>query len=407
MKLLLVILVFILTGCLDGDKKTESVGDSKKNKVQRKMVETEFEREKSISARVMLERLSRKKENMVYSPMSLEYALGILALTAKGGELEKISSYLGVRADQVEQHLMEILEDFEKIDAEGRVKIANLVMLKKSLEPNEERLKQISENLGVNFQRVNFVENNEMVLSDLNGWINKNTFGKINNLISRLDPTSIFVIANALYFKMDWVESFKDTSFEMHPFFKTGSSKIDVEMMTDEKHYEYADFEEGQAVSLPFKTGRFSMWLIKPKKDLDTLIRRMKADSFSKILEKKYYQKVSLKVPRFRIENKLNMINDLKELGLESLTVSPNYNLGEFFKNKEDIIIASVIQGNFFDFNERGVEAASATVIGGVAGGPPPSDKPIELIFDKPFFFAVYHKDSGRFMFMGSVYEPK
>lgn len=72
--------------------------------------------------------------------------------------------------------------------------------------------------------------------------------------------------------------------------------------------------------------------------------------------------------------------------------------------------LTSASQSTSLKVDERGTEAISIGVSGGVVGGvpgggfvPPP---PFEMIINRPFFFAIAHQPTGQLLFLGAVVEP-
>ena len=66
----------------------------------------------------------------------------------------------------------------------------------------------------------------------------------------------------------------------------------------------------------------------------------------------------------------------------------------------EKIYVSHVIHKAFVEVNEKGTEAAAATVL--------ERSKGIPSIFsaDHPFLFMICHKKSGAILFMGRVMKP-
>lgn len=66
-----------------------------------------------------------------------------------------------------------------------------------------------------------------------------------------------------------------------------------------------------------------------------------------------------------------------------------------------DLWIDFVDHKAFVEVNEKGTEAAAATVGAMTAGSPP------RFIVDRPFFFVIRDDRSGTILFMGTVVEPE
>jgi serine protease inhibitor len=124
------------------------------------------------------------------------------------------------------------------------------------------------------------------------------------------------------------------------------------------------------------------------------------------LLPTRPYRKVNLYFPKFKIENKLRLLSQLKKMGLGILANPPNFDLSEFYETQENIVVKDVLQGNFFQVDEKGIEAASATAVMKKMGGVAVPEKPLVLNFNRPFVFLIYQKMTGRLVFLGQVHNP-
>lgn len=62
-----------------------------------------------------------------------------------------------------------------------------------------------------------------------------------------------------------------------------------------------------------------------------------------------------------------------------------------------------VKQKSFIDLNEKGTEAAAATIAGmiGSGGGEPPT--PMEFKVNRPFVYVMQEKTTGTILFIGKI----
>ena len=115
-------------------------------------------------------------------------------------------------------------------------------------------------------------------------------------------------------------------------------------------------------------------------------------------------------IPMFQFEYELDLINDLKKLGITSIFD----NTADLSNITEDnVYIADAKHKTNIEFSNDGIKAAAAIAIGGagniVEGFDYLFDVPIEqidLTFDKPYLFIIRDKDTGEVWFTGTVYEP-
>jgi serine protease inhibitor len=105
-------------------------------------------------------------------------------------------------------------------------------------------------------------------------------------------------------------------------------------------------------------------------------------------------------MPKFRFEYEKEMKQPLTDLGM-GIAFEPF--AADFSKiaNRDDIHISRVQHKSFIDVHELGTEAAAATSVGvGITSLPP------ELVFDRPFFFAIRERSTGTLLFVGRITDP-
>jgi serpin B len=135
---------------------------------------------------------------------------------------------------------------------------------------------------------------------------------------------------------------------------------------------------------------------------------------------------VSLALPRFRVEQRTNLVPPLRAIGMGIMFDSARADFGGLLTPSPHrpppcppisqgttggyctrVRIDEATQDAFIDVNEEGTEAAAVTVLSfGIvvlSAGPPP----IPFVVDRPFFFAIRDERTGTLLFTGYVADPK
>ena len=71
------------------------------------------------------------------------------------------------------------------------------------------------------------------------------------------------------------------------------------------------------------------------------------------------------------------------------------------------IYIGSVLHKTKVKVDEKGTEAAAATVVGMLAATAPEQTEPKQIICDRPYVFAIVDEASGAMLFLGVVNDPR
>ena len=178
MKKLLIILLtlFMITGC-GNNTNTDDTIDNDPIVVDNKVKDFDL----------AFLKLENKETNLIYSPLSIKYCLAILSEGANGDTKTQIDNVLDGYVPKTYTN-------------SKHLSLANLVAIKDDIEVNPE----FEEVLGDKY-RIGVIKESFSDPTNINNWIDKKTFGMIDNYIDSFDSNLKFLILNALAIDMDWI----------------------------------------------------------------------------------------------------------------------------------------------------------------------------------------------------------
>jgi serpin B len=119
----------------------------------------------------------------------------------------------------------------------------------------------------------------------------------------------------------------------------------------------------------------------------------------SQYVDKLESKRISLSLPKFKIDSGISLNSAVKALGAGTM-FSSNADFSNVFGDNIGLAVSSVIQDTVIDVDEEGTEAASTTMIGMVGTAYNP-EQPIEMNFNQPFTYFIMDNDNGEILFMG------
>ena len=234
-------------------------------------------------------------------------------------------------------------------------------------------------------------------------WIDKWVADKTRHMIETLDTgierDSLMVVLDAIYMKAKWEDPFDSSLTDTVLFHNYDGSESEVDMMyQDIADAEYAETNDYQVITLPYKSYKYSMVLVLPKEGIDINDVMSNLDWLDESIDTK---DVELYMPRFKFDNTLSFKEILTVLGL-----------GDLF-DKEDCLpkitdfpahISEIKQQCVIAVEEESTEAAAVTMVVCAMGCPPPDDIPetVTMRIDRPFGFAI-RGEYNQLLFMGVV----
>ena len=146
------------------------------------------------------------------------------------------------------------------------------------------------------------------------------------------------------------------------------------------------------------------------KDKINNIIKKLKEvniDSF----EEGYATRIRGFIPFFKFEYELNLIKDLKSMGVADVFDPEKSDLTNL---SDGATIDKAIHKANIEFSNDGIKASASTAMGGYGSASGPyfehlfkvPVKEIDVTFDKPYMYLIRDKKTGEVWFVGTVYEP-
>lgn len=357
--------------------------------------------------------LSARGGNLFLSPFSISTALAMTYGGAEGKTAEEMGSVLRFPFGRERLHpafaaLMKEVRTGESQDYQ--LNVANGLWAQRGYAFKEEFKTVVRTNYGAELRELDFAAAAEEARQLINAWVEKQTQGKIVDVIGPHDVTPLtrLVLANAIYFRGRWADPFREQATEDAPFRVTPKQEVTVPMMRRQKEFQYLETGSFQALRLVYKGGNLSMIVFLPRKvdGLPEFEKSLTTDKLARWLTQLDWREVKVFLPRFRMTSAFTLNEVLSAMGMQQAFDAEAADFSGMTGGK-DLFISLVIHKAFVDVDEKGTEAAAATALLApptAAFRPPP---PAVFRADHPFLFLIHDQRSGSILFMGRVTNPK
>ena len=347
-------------------------------------------------------KLENKKENIIYSPLSIKYALSMLKEGATDNTLIEIEKALGNQNLPIYQNIDKVLS------------LANGIFIRDTF---KNKIKKEYINILNNKYQAEVKYDKFKNATNVNSWIEDKTFKIIKNVINdktvKNENLKVLLI-NALAIDMKWQEDFNESNTHPDIFYNEDNNQLEVTMMhlnTENEKIKYYKDDNIKSVSLPLKEYdgvNLAFIAIMPNSKLSDYINDLTTDKLNEILNNltsiSSNQKLSVSIPKFAYNYSLDFMNDLKSLGIKEV-FTENANLSKI--STDNLYVSDAIHKADIKFSEEGIKAAAVTVFGLTTSGMFIEEKEIiDLKFDKPFIYLIKDIDNDTIWFVGSIYKP-
>merc|ERR1711971_1167272 len=211
--------------------------------------------------------------NFVFSPLSMHSALTMLYLgtTDNSTTQSELSTAMGglVSKDMVQCSYKNIVDIYSQ---EENFKYGNKFWLQQGYDVNPNFERKVEKVLNSGAENINF--NAEDSVDLVNSWVAKMTNQKIKKMVEEFSSNTVLYLANALYFKEEWLVPFEDVNYDDTPLtgnFETPTGPKEVGMIQQiNSNATYGEIkihsdELVEVVSIPYKNDLFEMQIILPK----------------------------------------------------------------------------------------------------------------------------------------------
>ncbi|NXN47464.1 SPB11 protein, partial [Rhinoptilus africanus] len=374
----------------------------------------------------------KRNENIFFSPLSLSAAFGMVVLGARGNtlkQIEEVQLCIGKLKPS-----MKLLFSCLKCEEAGGVHSQFQALLTAISEPRpgcsltianrlfgeitypffQQYLDSTKKFYRAELEAVNFKYTEEEAREKINFWVENETKGKIKDIFATgfIDPSTVLVLVNAIYFKGKWAVGFKKEDTKEAFFRLNKNEKRTVQMMFQEGYFNMAFIEEMKmnVIELPYFNNELSMFILLPEvvyEDFTGLEQLESTLTYEKLAgwtswDRMQQLKVKVYLPQFKMEESYVLNTTLQEMGVMNVFDWGKADLSGI-SMKDGLVVSKAIQKSFVEVNEEGTEAFSATGLVAV-----PLCHPVSYEFkaDHPFLFFIRHNPTNTIVFFGRYSSP-
>jgi|SRR5690554_712167 len=355
--------------------------------------------------------------NLFFSPFSISQTLAMAYAGARGETESQMASALHFTGRQEDVHsafnwLNAHLMGGAKTPAGApensfKVSVANSIWGRSGYPFEAAFLATLARHHGSDLKTLDFMGAPEDSRAIINDWVEKNTNGRIKDLIppGSINQETRMILTNAIYFKASWLQPFNKASTKRGDFFRRDGTRARADLMFQMSTFNYAQMNGFQAVELPY-TRDISMLVLLPEA-LDLFEQNLSAATLRETVDALKMKEVQLTLPKFEFTIPLMLSGALRNLGMTRAFDSQDADFSGM-TDPSDLFIGAVLHQAFIAVDEEITEAAAATaIIMPRQCAPSPLNKPIVFKADKPFVFVIRDNTTQSLLFVGRVQEPK
>lgn len=354
--------------------------------------------------------------NLLFSPYSVNSVLSMLFLGTSSSsksseELRAVLHYDNISYVDVHNAFKEIVNVFDDNYYDKKVRSVNGLFVQNGVTISSPYDRALREFYHAKVEHIDFRNADpSQTMGIVNDWINDVTEGQIPQLLNGPpSKDSKLVMVNAMALDAKWLNSFNPAdTFEKGLYFLPGNRRLEIPMMSGRHTLPlgYSPEMECRILEIPFTQRRISMFVLlpdDPEGGLTRLESNLTADSLKMLFSTLKDEVVNVRLPRFRLESEVKILEALESIGLSDIFDPQNSDLS-LMAPYEQIHLSNIAHKSVLEVTENGAKGSSATYATlervGTFG-----QKYFEV--DHPFIFLVWDYYSGMLLLMGRVIHPE
>ena len=366
----------------------------------------------------LFRQLQEPGKSLVLSPLSVDYALGMLALGSDGETRDSLASALGFdpkNPSEMHNLFASLMAYLPSVDENVQLNLANALYLNAAdpeLGVNPDYQKVLKESYQADCDTVD-VTSQEGV-DYMNAWCSKQTNNFIPQVFKEpLPEITVATLINALYFKGEWLSPFSSDCTAEADFTREDGTKVRIPMMHQANIgiFPYTETDIFKAVRLyygvkpstfdPFEDKmHYGMTILMPREGKTTsdILSWLSAENVAQLITQMKSEYVALAMPRFETNARTDLSASLTQLGLifkdcdiRGIALKQGKPFG--------LILSDAFQVTRIAVNEKGTEAAAVTVMMVSGSGPCKV-----VTANRPFVYLLTEQQTGTILFVGTYY---
>lgn len=341
--------------------------------------------------------------NLLLSPFSVAVAMTMTSAGASGRTAQEMAAALHLDGLGDEAHpLCGILQHGSNRTTPGAgIVLANRLWPARGLGLQPRFLARVARDYGARPQPVDFARDPACARRTINAWIGEQTAGAIPELLQPADINSstLLVLTNAIRFQGRWARRFDPGRTAEGEFHVAADRSVPVPFMTATGRFLLAELPDLQVLQLNYDGDEYAFVLALPRpgRDLAAIERNLSPPSLAGWFDALEPGELTVSVPRFELENRLDLKSALIRLGMES-AFGGDADFSAMLTGGS-VPLDEVVHQAKLIIDEEGTEAAAATAVTMKRGFS-------MLRADRPFLFLVRDLRTGTVLFLGRFVEP-
>lgn len=348
-------------------------------------------------------------KSVFLSPIGVSFMLGMIQSGANDETQQQTATAMGLKgytSQAINEWCHTIQTQAPELDQNVTLLDANAIYLNKQYDLQSSFKKDMQNYYEAGIDNLDF--SSSKAVNTINKWSNEHTDGMIPQVLDKTKSEAVMYLLNAVYFDAKWTKQFDKANTKDETFTKEDGSTMSVPMMHNKALVRAYEADDYIAVWLPYGSGTpWNMIVLLPKesKTVADIASELK-DKYDELLSHGDRMELDIKIPKFSLQTKYDLIKKLKTLGITNIFNSNNSGLTGICKTQEsnrEVYVSDMFQKAAIDVTEEGTKATAVTVAEIMLTSVGPEHLSTgEFHADHPFLYLITENNSDAIFFAGT-----
>ncbi len=349
-------------------------------------------------------------QNVLLSPTSIEFALGMTANGADGETLKQLENTVNGGIDYEKMNsVMAYTSDKLRTSQDVNWNVANSIWFK---DDGDWKMKNPFLNDVVNYYRSEVYKApfDQQTVADINSWVNKETYGMIPDILENIPDEARMYLINAIAFEGEWLQKYEESDIEEGKTFTNADGSESEVTMLYSNETRYFTLADGEGFVKPYEGGEYSFVGILPKEGMlpEEYIKKLSesGENFAEAVKNAGYEEVRVRIPEFKLDYDIELSETYKAMGMELPFDQGNADFSKMMETVDQspsqIWIGKILHKTHIEVDRKGTKAAAVTAVEMDAVGAVMMPQEVYTVYlDRPFVYAIVDNETGLPIFMG------
>ncbi|XP_057587833.1 serpin A12 [Hippopotamus amphibius kiboko] len=341
--------------------------------------------------------------NILFSPWSISMAFAMLSLGAQDSTLAEIKegfNFRNIPEKDLHEGFHYLIHRLNRWNQDQKLRVGNALFIDQKLKPQKKFLTDVKKLYKADTVPTNF-QTSENARKQVNDYVSQKTQGRISNLIKMIDPGTVMLLINYVFFRARWQYEFDPKATKEEDFILDRNKAVKVPMMFHMGMYEvgHDDQLSCTVLEIPYRGNITAVFILPDEGKMKDVEQALGMNTFARWKKLLIKRVAAVFVPRMFITGSHDLKKTLSYLGITKIfeergdltRISPHQSLK----------VGEAVHKAILKMDEKGTEAAA-----GSGAQTLPMETPLEVKMNKRFLLMIRENEMNNLLFLGKIVNP-